>query len=59
MNKILSPFIAGLVAALVFITLRPKFGGWTIAIAVVSFPVIFWVAQAVIDILVQLLKRKK
>lgn len=59
MNKILSPFIAGLAAALVFITLRPKFGGWTIAIAVVSFPVIFWVAQAVIDILVQLLKRKK
>jgi len=59
MNKILSPFIAGLAAALIFITLRPKFGGWTIAIAVVSFPIIFWVVQAVIDIISNLLKRKK
>ena len=59
MNKILSPFIAGLVAALVFITLYPKFGGWTIVIAVVSFPIIFWIAQAVIDILSQLFKGKK
>ena len=59
MNKILSPFIAGLVAALVFITLYPKFGGWTIVIAVVSFPIIFWIAQAAIDILSQLLNRKK
>ena len=59
MNKILSPFIAGLVAALIFITLRSRFGGWTIVIAVVSFPIIFWIAQAVIDILSQLLKRKK
>jgi hypothetical protein len=59
MNKILSPFIAGLAAALVFIILRPKFGGWTIAIAVVSFPIIFWIVQAVIDILGQLFKGKK
>ena len=59
MNKILSPFIAGLIAALVFIILHPRFGGWTIVIAVVSFPIIFWIAQAVIDILGQLLKRKK
>jgi len=59
MNKTLSPFIAGLVAALIFITLRSRFGGWTIVIAVVSFPIIFWIAQAVIDILSQLLKRKK
>jgi len=59
MNKIISPFIAGLAAALVFIILRPKFGGWAIVIAVVSFPIIFWIAQAVIDILGNLLKRKK
>jgi hypothetical protein len=59
MNKILSPFIAGLITAIIFITLRAKFGGWAIIIAVVSFPIIFWIAQAVIDILGQLLKRKK
>jgi len=59
MNKILSPFIAGLAAAFIFITLRPKFGGWAIAIAVVSFPIIFWLAQAAIDILSKLLKRNK
>ena len=59
MNKILSPFIAGLAAALIFIILRPKFGGWTIVIAVVSFPIIFWIAQAVIDILGQLFKGKR
>ena len=59
MNKILSPFVVGLAVTLIFITLRPKFGGWAIVIAVVSFPIIFWIAQAVIDILGQLLKRKK
>jgi len=59
MNKILSPFISGLAAALVFIILRPKFGGWAIIIAVISFPIIFWLAQAAIDILSNLLKRKK
>ena len=59
MNKIISPFIVGLAAALVFIILRPKFGGWAIVIAVVSFPIIFWIAQAVIDILGQLFKGKK
>jgi len=59
MNKILSPFIAGLAAALIFIILRPKFGGWTIAIAVVSFPIIFWIAQAANDLLGSLFKGKK
>jgi len=59
MNKILSPFIAGLIAALIFITLRPKFGGWAIVIAVVSFPIIFWIAQAVIDTLGSFIKGGK
>ena len=59
MNKILSPFISGLVAAIIFIILHHKFGWWAVIIAIVSFPIIFWIAQAVIDILSQLLKRKK
>lgn len=59
MNKILSPFIAGLAAALIFITLRPKFGGWTIVIVAVSFPLIFWLAQAAIDLLGNIFKGEK
>jgi|APSaa5957512535_1039671.scaffolds.fasta_scaffold200510_2 hypothetical protein len=59
MNKILSPFIAGLVAALVFIILYPRFGWWAVIIAIVSFAIILWIVQAVIDILCQLFKGKK
>lgn len=59
MNKIISPFLAGLAAALIFIALRPKFGGWAIIIAIVSFPIIFWIVQAFIDIICNVIKGGK
>ena len=59
MNKIISPLIAGLITVIIFIALRPKYGGWAIIIAVVSFPIIFWIAQAVIDIIGSFIKEGK
>lgn len=59
MNKLLRALLSGLFVAFIFIILRPKLGVWTFVIVAVTFPIIFWLAQAFIDILNGYLKREK
>lgn len=59
MNKFFSAFLSGLLAAIIFIILHPRLGGWSFVIVVVLFPIIFWFAQAVIDLIMNLFERKK
>lgn len=59
MNKFLSAFLSGIIAAFIFIILRPKLGGWSFVIVAVLFPIIFWFAQAVMDLFKNLFERKK
>ncbi len=47
-----SAVLAGIITALLFFEFQEHIGGWKLIVLVVSFPIIFWLAQMIVDLFV-------